>query len=72
MKHTKTSNLLLFSCLNRFSYPHICIILDNIFIRQIYGVDGDVNNDGQGGETHTLANVQVTAMQEAIQCRLPR
>ena len=29
------------------------------------GVDGDVNNDGQGGETHTLANAQVTALQEA-------
>jgi hypothetical protein len=27
--------------------------------------NGDLNNDGQGGETHTLANPQVTALQEA-------
>jgi len=27
-------------------------------------ISGDVNNDGQGGETHTLANPQVTALQE--------
>jgi hypothetical protein len=31
----------------------------------INGVDGDLNDDNQGGETHTLANSQVTALQEA-------
>ena len=31
----------------------------------VNNINGDVNNDGQGGETHTLANSQVTALQEA-------
>ena len=31
----------------------------------INGVDGDLNGDNQGGETHTLSNSQVTALQEA-------
>jgi hypothetical protein len=31
----------------------------------INGVDGDVNDDGQGGETHSLANPSITALQEA-------
>jgi hypothetical protein len=31
----------------------------------INSINGDLNNDGQGGETHTLANPQVTALQEA-------
>jgi hypothetical protein len=31
----------------------------------INGIDGDTNHDNQGGETHTLANSQVTALQEA-------
>jgi len=30
----------------------------------VNNINGDVNNDGQGGETHTLANSQVTALQE--------
>ena len=31
----------------------------------INNVNGDGNNDNQGGETHTLANSQITALQEA-------
>ena len=31
----------------------------------INNINGDVNNDNQGGETHTLTNSQVTALQEA-------
>lgn len=31
----------------------------------INGVEGDLDGNGQGGETHTLANPQVTALQEA-------
>lgn len=31
----------------------------------INNLNGDLNNDGQGGETHTLANSRVTALQEA-------
>lgn len=31
----------------------------------INNINGDVNNDGQGGETHTLASSQVTALQES-------
>ena len=31
----------------------------------INGVDGDVNHDNSGSETHTLANPAVTAYQEA-------
>ena len=31
----------------------------------INGINGDSNNDNSGSETHTLANAQVTAVQEA-------
>ncbi len=31
----------------------------------INGIDGDLNGDNQGGETHTLSNADVTALQEA-------
>jgi hypothetical protein len=31
----------------------------------VNNINGDSNNDNQGGETHTLANAQITALQEA-------
>jgi hypothetical protein len=31
----------------------------------VNSINGDLNNDNQGGETHTLTNSQVTALQEA-------
>jgi len=31
----------------------------------VNNINGDTNDDGQGGETHTLANSQITALQEA-------
>ena len=31
----------------------------------INNVNGDLNNDSQGGETHTLASAQITSLQEA-------
>jgi hypothetical protein len=31
----------------------------------INGIDGDTNDDNQGGETHTLANPQITDLQKA-------
>ena len=31
----------------------------------INNINGDLNNDGQGGETHTLASPQITALQDA-------
>ena len=31
----------------------------------INSINGDLNNDNQGGETHTLASSQITALQEA-------
>jgi hypothetical protein len=31
----------------------------------INSINGDLNNDGQGGETHTLSSSQITALQEA-------
>jgi len=31
----------------------------------VNNINGDVNNDGQGGETHTLTSPQITALQEA-------
>jgi len=32
----------------------------------VNGVNGDLDGNGQGGETHTLANEQITALQEAF------
>ena len=31
----------------------------------INNINGDLNNDGQGSETHTLANSNITLIQEA-------
>ena len=31
----------------------------------VNSINGDLNNDNQGGETHTLASSQITALQEA-------
>lgn len=31
----------------------------------VNNINGDLNNDNQGNETHTLANAQITALQEA-------
>ena len=31
----------------------------------INSINGDLNNDNQGGETHTLSSSQITALQEA-------